>query len=174
MKFDFKKLKIKKSVLGIAAVVVLFAGAIWLNLSVNGASPSPSISPEPSVPDSSAEPVVANANYFESFRADREAVRGKEIEYLDAIIGDDATDAETLAQAQEQKLAIVASMEMEFTLESLIKAKGFEDVAVTYHEGSVNVFVDAEALSDEQVAQILDIVTTETGEGASSVKVACG
>ncbi len=50
-------------------------------------------------------------------------------------------------------------------------AKGFEDVAVTFHTGSVNVIVDAAELTDKQVAQILDIVLRETGEEAGNVKV---
>ena len=97
--------------------------------------------------------------------------RNAEIQVLESIIKSDKTDAEALADAQEQKLEIVTCMEMEFTIESLIKAKGFNDVAVTVHKGSVNVIVDADSLSAEQVAQILDIVRSETGEPASNVKV---
>ena len=73
-----------------------------------------------------------------------------------------------------QKLALVNNMEKEFTIESLIRAKGFRDAAVTFHGGSVNVVVDCETLTDEQVAQILDIVQRETGESAENVKVIPG
>ena len=38
-------------------------------------------------------------------------------------------------------------------------------------EVNVNVIVDADALTDEQVAQILDIVLRETGETADNIKV---
>ena len=35
----------------------------------------------------------------------------------------------------------------------------------------MNVILSAESLTDEQVAQILDIVMRETGEGAENIKV---
>lgn len=113
----------------------------------------------------------AGKQYFESFREERESVRALEIDYLDEIIATSANDAETLKDAQEQKLSIVNNMEKEFTIESLIKAKGFDDAAVTFHAGSVNVVVDCAALTEEQVAQILDVVRSESGVEADKVKV---
>lgn len=121
--------------------------------------------------DSEDSAVFSGTNYFASFRENREAVRNKEIEYLDAIIADQKTDAETLEDAQRQKMAIVDGMEKEFTIESLLVAKGFEDAAVTIHEGSINVVVDSDSLTSDQVAKILDIVTRETGEKADNIKV---
>ena len=80
-------------------------------------------------------------------------------------------DQQTLSDAQQQKLDIVNNMEKELTVESLLKAKGFADAAVTLHAGSVNVILSAASLSEEQVAQVLDIVIRETGEPAENVKV---
>lgn len=62
-------------------------------------------------------------------------------------------------------------MEMEVTIENLVRAKGFDEVIVSLHAGSVNVIVGETELTDEQVAQILDIVLRETGEKAENVKV---
>ncbi len=121
-----------------------------------------------------AEATNTQENYFEAFRQERSDTRAIEIECLDEVIATSGSDAETLADAQEQKLALVENMEKEFTVESLIKAKGFHDVAVTFHAGSVNVIVDSEALDDRQVAQILDIVMRETGESADNIKIQTG
>ena len=49
--------------------------------------------------------------------------------------------------------------------------KGFNDSAVTFHYGSVNVIIDCDELTTEQIAQILDIVRRETGEPAGNIKV---
>ena len=62
-------------------------------------------------------------------------------------------------------------MEVELTVENLVRGKGFDDVIVSMHAGSVNVIVGADTLNDEQVAQILDIVLRETGESAENVKI---
>ena len=113
---------------------------------------------------------VVQVGFFESFRNERNTARSQEIAYIDTII-EQGADAETMADAQQQKLSIVDGMEKEMTIESLLKAKGFTDAAVTLHTGSVNVILSAESLTDEQVAQVLDIVMRETGEGAENIKV---
>ena len=68
-------------------------------------------------------------------------------------------------------MEIVDCMEKEQTIEDLLKAKGFNDSAVTFHYGSVNVIIDCDELTTEQIAQILDIVRRETGEPAGNIKV---
>lgn len=97
-------------------------------------------------------------------------MRTEELAYLDAIVAQGADEA-TLSDAQKQKLDLITCMEAELNSENLIRAKGFENVIVSMHKGSVNVIVDGQTLTDEQVAQILDIVLRETGESAQNIKV---
>lgn len=114
----------------------------------------------------------AGITYFTLFRNDRTESRAKEVAYLDEIIQNEKTDAETLKEAQEQKLEIVKAMETETAVEGLIKAKGFEECVVTIKKGSVNVVVEnKEALTSEQAAQILEIVRRETNESAENIKI---
>ena len=160
----------------IAATALLLVLSVYLNYRMNNTEDIPGenggINIESMSSDPQDEQVNAGVDYFSAFRENREEVRAKEIEYLNVIIEDDRTDAETLADAQQQMMALVDGMEKELTLESLLRAKGFDDVAVTLHQGSVNVIVDSPTLSSEQVAQILDIVIRETGETAQNIKVA--
>ena len=163
---------------------MLLAGVVYWNYSLNAGKETEGVGTAAqgggesfhieSMSGDTLETSAAGEDYFESFRTERESVRELEIGYLDEIIATSASDAVTLADAQAQKLALVNNMETEFTIESLIRAKGFADAAVTFHGGSVNVIVDCETLSDEQVAQILDIVQRETGESAENVKVIPG
>lgn len=113
-------------------------------------------------------------DYFEAFRAERESIREQEMLYLDDVIATGGLGDETLAQAVEQKLALVENMEAEFAIENMIAAKGFADCAVTFHNGSVNVVVGAQELSEAEVAQILDIVRRQTGQSAQNVRVTTG
>ena len=112
----------------------------------------------------------AQGSFFDMYRSERDSVRTQELAYLDAIVAQGGDEA-TLSEAQKQKMTLVGCMESELNTENLIRAKGFEEVIVSMHNGSVNVIVDADALSDEQVAQILDIVLRETGETAENIKV---
>ena len=90
---------------------------------------------------------------------------------LDAIIADGSAAKDTVAQAQAQKLALVGCMEKETSLESILKAKGFENVLVSAKPGSVTVVVGGGALSDAQAVQILDAATRETEEEAENIKI---
>ncbi len=176
----------KQKYLLVAALVLALSGVIWWNCRLNstgvneepqtGNSGETAVSFE-SIKENGVQAVdspVAGTDYFESFREERESVRALELQYLDEIIATSASDAETLADAEAQKLSVIKNMEAEFTVENLVRAKGFRDAAVTFHSGTVNVVVDADSLSEEQVAQILDIVLRETGETAENVKVIPG
>ena len=112
----------------------------------------------------------AQGSFFDMYRSERDSVRTQELAYLDAIVAQGGDEA-TLSEAQKQKMTLVDCMESELNTENLIRAKGFEEVIVSMHNGSVNVIVDADALTDEQVAQILDIVLRQTGETAENIKV---
>ena len=81
------------------------------------------------------------------------------------------TGAETVQNAKERLMELVSNMEQEFAIESLIRAKGFLDAAVTLRSDAISVIIDGETLSDEEVARILDIVQTETGAEASKIKI---
>ena len=141
----------------------------------------PAYEPEPAQQETAAEAAVESAaaentekNYFAAFREERESIRAQEMQYLDEIIATANVDAQTLEQAVEEKLALVQNMESEFTIESMITAKGFKDAAVTFHNGSINVVVGKENLGEAEVAQILDIVRRETGERAENIKITTG
>lgn len=153
-------------------VALLLCGAIVANFVIGNraADEGEPASAQNGAPDAVSTGATGTNGFFASFRLDRDDTRQKEIEYLDAVI-EQGADQETLADAQQQKLEIVNNMEKELTVESLLKAKGFADAAVTLHSGAVNVILSAESLTEEQVAQVLDIVMRETGEPADSVKV---
>lgn len=109
--------------------------------------------------------------FFASYRSDRDATRESEYLYLDAIIKSEDASAESKANAEQKKLDIVTKMETELALETLVKAKGFDDAIVAIGEDGVNVVVGAEELSLEQATQILCIITDETDYKATDVKI---
>ena len=153
----------------LAGIGVLLVGAVVGNLLVNRGKAAGKEAPAEAA-NAEAAAASTTMGFFDSFRAERESTRTQEITYIDAVI-EQGADAETMADAQQQKLAIVTSMEKEMTIESLLKAKGFTDAAVTLHSGAVNVVLSAETLTNEQVAQVLDIIIRETGEKAENIKV---
>ena len=112
-----------------------------------------------------SDPIDANAvteTFFSAYRSEREATRESEFLYLDAIISSETSSEAAKTAAEEQKLGLVERMEKEMQLESLVKAKGFEDAIVTMSDSGVNVVVGTAELTAEQAAQIYDIVRSET------------
>ncbi len=118
-------------------------------------------------------PVSGNnyGNFFETYRIDRKTTREQTILYLDAIIANEASSAEAIADAEANKLELTKNMEVELVLEGLIKSLGFEDAVVTNSTENVNVIVKAKELTSEQAAQILDVVLTETKKEATNVNI---
>lgn len=149
----------KKKIIVLVSLVVLLVATGVLNYFLNLKS----------IPND--DQGVVTPTFFASYRQDREATRAEEILYLETIITSANADEQTIANAQQKKLAICDVMETELILEGLIKARGFEDCVVTITTDNVNVVVKHEDLSLEQAAQILDIIVTETTFTAPNVIV---
>jgi hypothetical protein len=148
----------KKKIIILAGMLVLLIITGVLNVVLNQ-----------STQKNDPTPVVAG-NFFDSFRSDRIETRNQTIVYLDAIISSPASTQEDIAAAQAEKLRIATAMEQELIIEGLIKAQGFEDCVVTIG-AKVNVIVKAESLTEDELIQILYIVTEETGRHPSEVEV---
>ncbi len=114
---------------------------------------------------------LLNADFFETYRSDRTETRAETVMYLDAIIADEASSADAVSEAEGEKLALTAAMELELVLEGLIKAAGFADAVVTSTSENVNVIIKTPELTEEQVTKVLEIITSETGKTAASVRI---
>lgn len=121
--------------------------------------------------DATEVAAISSANFFASYRMERENTRKEEIEYIREILDNPEADPEMKKEAQAQLLEITQNMEKELAIEALIKAKGFKDVVVILHRDSVNVIVDKPDLQQEEVAQILDIVRRESGHKPENIKI---
>lgn len=115
--------------------------------------------------DDSEKTVTASKeanNYFAQTKMDRDVVRGKDIEIMKGITDDQSATKEAKAEAQSKMMKIVETSQKELNIENLIKGKGFSDVVALFgDDGSVDVVVKAPAISKQQTAQIIDIVTRQ-------------
>ena len=156
-----------------ALLLVLLAGAIYLNIKLNNDQTSVMDVIGKEDETGKLEPVDAKVynDYFINFRSERNNIRAQEIDYLRSIISQQGTDKETLDNAQNRLLELVNNMEQEFSIENKIKARGFLDAAVLFKNGMVSVIIDGDSLTDEDVARILDIVKNETGIAAEQIRI---
>ncbi|MBO4262292.1 MAG: SpoIIIAH-like family protein, partial [Clostridia bacterium] len=82
---------------------------------------------------------VTTANYFTEIKSTRNTSRSKQLEQIDEVIATSADGSEAKNDALAVKLKLAQITEKENLLENLIKAKGYEEVAVTIGMTSDNV-----------------------------------
>lgn len=98
-----------------------------------------------------------------SAKNDKAQTRAQNEAMLQEII-DNANITEVEKQEAVSKMvAIAENSEMETAAETLLQAKGFTNVMVSITDNSVDVVVEAEELTDTQLAQIADIIKRKTG-----------
>ena len=163
----------KQRIIVLAGLAILLIAAPILNYQFNKGKVTPSKSAKPTSSASVQTDTgsVTTGNFFTDYVTEREQQRADELKYLDSIINDTKTDADTLKTAKEQKVSIATSMEKELGMESLLKAKGFSKAAAVYAPGSVNIMIGKAQLTDAEVAQILDIAKQQTGEKADNIRI---
>lgn len=101
-------------------------------------------------------------NYFEAAKLSREQTRAKNKETLLQLVNSNTASEVQKEKAMNEIVAMTAINEKETATENLLAAKGFEDVVVTIVDESVDVIVNAETLTEQQIAQIEDVVKRKT------------
>lgn len=109
--------------------------------------------------------------YFTECRLNKQQTRDEALELLKSVADSEDATAETKEKAGTDMIEMARVTDVEGTIESLIKAKGFSDCMVYISDDAVNVVVASVGLSSEQAAQINEIVISESGRDASSVKI---
>lgn len=151
----------KKKIVLLSVMVALLIVSGVMNFMLNTST----------IPSVDGNDALSASSFFSAFRTDREATREQTLLELDSIISSSDTSKEAKSAAEKMKLEICANMQTELNLESLIKAKGFSEAVVSVGVQNVNVLVNDATLETSEVAQILSIVTSETGVSANNVKI---
>ena len=99
----------------------------------------------------------------------KEQTRAKNRETLEEIVNNEILDSAQKEEAVANMVALTERSEREMEAEILLSAKGFTQTVVSMGDDSVDVVVCADALSDAQLAQIMDIVTRKTKMSAENV-----
>ncbi|NLY18558.1 MAG: SpoIIIAH-like family protein [Clostridiaceae bacterium] len=111
-------------------------------------------------------------NYFAQARLERESIRSRQKEELEQLSSAGESGSDSVTAVQEEILKLVKRSEMEATIESLIKQRGFSDVVVILGTtGSVDLIVKADSLSPAQTAQLSDIVMRHAGVGMEAIHI---
>lgn len=114
------------------------------------------------------------SDYFATIRLARQEARDSATELLQETIAyETGADEEAASTASAQLEEMISTALKEAEIEGLVIAKGYEDCVAYMSENGISVAVAApeEGLEADAVAQICDIVTTQSDYTPSELKI---
>ena len=157
IKNGFRKIGVRNLVIVLA--VLLIGGAVYANWRLFGQTAKPS--GDATVVDNNRgdDNTATAASYFSASQVERQRARDEAIEVLQSVV-DNASEADAAAkeEAMQGISAIASSIEREANIESLIKAKGFENCVAVINGSKASIVVSGEGLKPNELSQILEIV----------------
>lgn len=109
--------------------------------------------------------------YFDQAKLSREQTRSKNKEILMELVNSTTTTKEQKEKAVNEVVSMTADSEKETATENMLEAKGYGNSIVSIVDGSVDVIVNANSLSEKDIAQIEDIVKRKTSVEASNIVI---
>ena len=110
--------------------------------------------------------------YFAEAKLTRSRSRDEAVETLSAMLSDAQLTAEQKTELALEAAKLAKSIEVEGKIENLIKAKGFAECMVYYDTQKIDVVVKAaDGLTDEQVAQMQDVILGEVELPAENIRI---
>ena len=106
---------------------------------------------------------MSGYSFASEAKLSRDQTRAKNTESLLEIINSEVVSESQKQAAIDQMLELTDISERETGAETLLAAKGFEDVVVSISDSKVDVVVNQSEISDAGRAQIEDVVTRKTG-----------
>ncbi|PNV61329.1 stage III sporulation protein AH [Clostridium sp. chh4-2] len=110
-------------------------------------------------------------DYIANVQLSREQIRAKNKETLLGIINNTNIEEAAKQQAIQDMLKLTEISEKENAAETLLMAKGFSDPVVSVTSGKVDVVINAVSITDQQRAQIEDIVKRKTEVTADNIVI---
>ncbi|MBQ2719882.1 MAG: SpoIIIAH-like family protein [Clostridia bacterium] len=112
------------------------------------------------------------STYFSATQLARKEARDEALEVLQGVLENEEAVEATKQEAMAKMSRIAEDIQNEATVESLVKAKGFENCVAVISGEKINVIVSSpEELVASQVAQINEIVYETTGILPVNVKI---
>lgn len=118
-----------------------------------------------------AEDENKGKDFFVEYRIERDRTRSEQINLLREMINNPNSDKNLKTQAQERLLKITNNIEKEMEIESLIRARGYNDGIAFIHDHSVELIIATEGLEKKDVIKIGDIISKTTGISLENITI---
>lgn len=163
----------------VACCVLLIAVAVWLNFTFSQ-TPAENLvtSGETNVEtqgkilgESAFVGNESDADYFSVAVVNRQRVRDEAIDMLREVVDNVETNSAIRENAFNEMTRMAGETNSEINIENLVTAKGFEDCVAVISGDTANVIVKSDGLTPEQIAQIQEIVYTQSGTLIENIKI---
>ncbi|MBQ7408411.1 MAG: SpoIIIAH-like family protein [Clostridia bacterium] len=120
-----------------------------------------------------SDDTVPTSTYFSEYRAEHSTNVSEQILQLDSIINSAESDSEAKENALATKLRLTENLEKELYLESLIKAKGYENIVVMLgiESENVTVVVDDNDFTTDDAVSIYTVLLDEISASPENVRI---
>lgn len=166
-----------KGQITVAVMLIALGGAIWLNAKFlpSGTKYLGETSYVSKTEDKDAVQTAAKTetkeDYFSKSANDRKKVREEAVETVEELLDTDKlTDADKKTALQKIEL-IAKRIEAESNIETLLKAKGFENALAVISDSGVSIVVKSQGLTSAQTMQIQEIATEQSGVSLDKIKI---
>lgn len=172
---DTFKGKTKRNLI-ILGAIALIVGAVFLNwvLFSDDAKPYEPSDPSGNVTDggnSGVNKPEENESYFAMAQLNRTNAYDTAYNTLLAVTTSTNATAEAKEAAFKEITTLAQNKQAEANIETLIKAKGFEECVAVISDGHIDVVVKTEGLAANQRAQIQEIVLKQAGIAPTNVTI---
>ena len=168
--------KIGRRNLLVICAVLLIGGAVMLNFFLFSGKDSvdyDGTGMTDATPDSGSTTPGADT-YFAAAILSRDQARDEALAVLQTVLSNEDALEETKNQALADISRIALEIEKEANIESLIRARGFEDCIAVLSGDAASIIVKSDTdLLTSHVAQISEIVYEQSGVLPTNVKIIC-
>ncbi|WP_370749737.1 SpoIIIAH-like family protein [Eubacterium sp.] len=111
------------------------------------------------------------ASYMAQARLNREQIRSKNKETLLEVINNNDISEGEKKKAVKSMVKLTELNEKENTIETLLKAKGFDDIVVTISDEQADVIISENEVDDAKRAQIEDVIKRKAGVSVDNITI---
>lgn len=124
--------------------------------------------------ENSTETTLTNSkvdDYFDNSKLEREKMYSQMLETYQKLLESTSISAEQKAISEQEITKINQTKNAIMICENLLSTKGFTDTVIFVNDTSVSVVVRADALNQEQIAQIQNIISRELKVEVSNIHI---
>lgn len=184
-KFDFiKTLKdkkfgfsLKKKHIAVASMVLMLSAAVYINYLYAAGNMDDFLETGKNYGDSilvegnADEKITDVAAYFSEARVLRKQSRDEAVATIENLYGTVEADSERVSVLAEKAEEIASNMELENKIETMIKAKGFEECIVYISGEYADVMVQTDGLLPTEAAVIKEAIIQETSVPVENISI---